>query len=128
MTYEERLAWVQAGPDYQQTHFTSLGQYAEENGCLAYLGQWVGTPHMNQYGLDIRFVDGTTAHLLLPNDGGLGVVPPDTMFFQNGKFIYEMTFPTTEVTNEGETLVHINGTYHYEVDLAAKTVSLTVLQ
>ena len=57
-----------------------------------------------------------------------GVVPPDTMFFQNGKFIYEMTFPTTEVTNEGETLVHINGTYHYEVDLATKTVSLTVLQ
>ena len=128
LTYEERLAWVQAGPDYQQTHFTSLGQYAEENGCLAYLGQWVGTPHMNQYGLDIRFVDGTTAHLPLPNDGGLGVVPPDTMFFQNGKFIYEMTFPTTEVTNEGETLVHIKGTYHYEVDLAAKTVSLTVLQ
>lgn len=83
---------------------------------------------MNQYGLDIRFADGTTAHLPLPNDGGLGSVPPDTMSFQNGKFIYEMTFPTTEVTNEGNTLIHLQGTYHYEVDLVAKTVSLTVIQ
>ena len=128
MTYEERLARVQAGPDYQQFHFTPLGQYAEGNGCIAYLGQWVGTPHMNQYMLDIRFADGTTAHLPLPDDGGRGVVPPDTIAFQNNSFIYEMTFPSQEVTNEGETLVHIKGTYHYEVDLAAKTVSLTVLQ
>ena len=128
MTYEERLAWVQAGPDYQQFHFTPQGQYAEGNGCIAYLGQWVGTPHMNQYRLDIRFADGTTAHLPLPDDGGWGSVPPDTIAFQNGRFIYEMTFPSQEVTNEGETLVHIKGTYHYEVDLAAKTVSLTVLQ
>ena len=128
MTYEERLAWVQAGPDYQQFHFTPQGQYVEGNGCIAYLGQWVGTPHMNQYRLDFRFADGTTAHLPLPDDGGWGSVPPDTIAFQNGRFIYEMTFPSQEVTNEGETLVHIKGTYHYEVDLAAKTVSLTVLQ
>ena len=128
MTYEERLSWVQAGPDYQQTHFTSLGQYAEGDGCIAYLGQWVGVPHMNQYRFDIRFADGTTSYLPLPNDGGWGSVPPDTMSFQHGKFIYEMTFPTTEVTNEGNTLIHLQGTYHYEVDLAAKTVSLTVVQ
>ncbi|MBP3479797.1 MAG: hypothetical protein J6K03_10035, partial [Oscillospiraceae bacterium] len=128
MTYEERLAWVQAEPVYGSLAKISLGQFAEGEGYLAYTGQWVGTPHMDQYALDIRFADGATASLPLPRNGYWGSALPDTMKFEGGKFVYEKAFPTEEVTNEGETLIHLKGTYHYEVDLVAKTVSLTVLQ
>ncbi len=128
MSYEARLAWVQAAPDVQQFSHISLGRYAQEDGCIAYLGEWVGTPHGNQYTLDLRFADGDTARLPLPFDGGWGVFPPDTMAFQDGRFMYEITFTSEAVADEGNTLVHLQGTYHYEVDLSAKTVSLTVLQ
>jgi len=50
------------------------------------------------------------------------------MEFENGKFVYEKVFQDESLTDEGQSLIHLRGTYHYEVDLAAKTVSLTVLQ
>jgi hypothetical protein len=50
------------------------------------------------------------------------------MEFRNGKFIYETSFSDEATISEGDTLIHLAGTYHYEVDLAAKTVSLTVFQ
>ena len=129
MSYEERLEWIQTVTSYEQDrNYISLNQYQEGAGCIAYTGQWVGTPHMDQYTLGIRFADGTTASLPLPRNGYWGSALPDTMRFEGGKFVYEKAFPTEEVTNEGETLIHLKGTYHYEVDLAAKTVSLTVLQ
>lgn len=127
MTYEERLAWVQGGPDYSQT-FTSLGQYVEGEDCIAFLSTWVGVPHGNGQVFQLRFADGTLAYLPMPDENGGPSALPDNMGFQNGKFIYETTFPTEEVTNEGQTLIHLKGTYRYEVNLADKTLSLTVLQ
>ena len=53
---------------------------------------------------------------------------PDSMEFQNGKLVYETTFEDELLMNEGQELIHLKGTYHYEVDLAAKTVSLAVFQ
>ena len=129
MAYEERLAWVQAGPDMNSgSNFVTLEQYREGEGCLAFLGQWVGTPHGGAYVLNLRFADGGLAYLPLPDEGGYASALPDTMEFQDGKFIYEITFPTEELTNEGQTLIHLKGTYHYEVNLADRTLSLTVLQ
>ena len=129
MTYEERLAWVQAGPIYDNsTNYTSLGKYREGEGCLVYLGQWVGTPHVNQYVFNIRFADGTIAYLPLAEMSYYEPALPDSMEFQNGKFVYETTFADELLLNEGQELIHLKGTYHYEVDLAAKTVSLAVFQ
>ena len=80
-------------------------------------------------GLGLRFADGTvSASLPLPRANGYDTALPETIEFRDGKFIYEITFPTEEVTNEGMTLIHLKGTYHYEVDLTTKTVSLSVLQ
>ncbi len=129
MTYEERLVWVQAGPIYDNsTNYTSLGKYREGEGCLVFLGQWVGTPHVNQYVFNIRFADGTIAYLPLAEMSYYEPALPDSMEFQNGKFVYETTFADELLLNEGQELIHLKGTYHYEVDLAAKTVSLTVFQ
>lgn len=127
MTYEERLQWVQAGPDYSQT-FTALGQYAESEGCIAYLATWVGVPRGNGQVFQLRFADGMLAYLPMPDDNAASPALPDSMVFTGGKFVYEKAFPSEEVTNEGETLIHLKGTYHYEVDLVAKTVSLTIVQ
>lgn len=128
MTYGERLAWVQAGPAYGgSTGYTSLGEYREGEGCLAYLGQWVGTPHSDQYGLTIRFADGTEASLPLPRSNGVGAAPPDSMEFRGGKLVYEIRFADEARTDDGQSLIHLKGTYHYEADLEAKTVSLSIL-
>jgi len=63
-----------------------------------------------------------------PRTNGYDSALLETIGFRDGKFVYEITFPAEEVTNEGMTLIHLKGTYRYEVDLTAKTVSLTVLQ
>ncbi len=128
MTYDERLAWVQAaGLDTNATFaLISLGQYTENSGAIAWLGQWVGTPHMDQFVLTLRFADGTDAVLPLPSESMMSIALPESMAFQDGQFLYTVTFPTTETV--GEQLIHLAGTYHYTVDLAAKTVSLTVTE
>ena len=128
MTYDERLAWVQAAELDASATFAliSLGQYTENSGAIAWLGQWVGTPHMDQFVLTLRFADGTDAVLPLPSDSMMSIAPPESMAFQNGQFLYTVTFPTTETA--GGQLIHLAGTYHYTVDLAAKTVSLTVTE
>lgn len=129
MTYEERLALAQTATVYDgSTDYVSLGKYREGDGCLAYLGQWIGTPHMNQYCFEFRFADGSVAYLPLPREGYYESALPDSMEFQNGKFVYETTFADELLMNEGQELIHLKGTYHYEVDVAAKTVSLTVFQ
>lgn len=130
MTYEERLAWVQAGPVYDTDAYAyriPLGEYREGEGCLAYVGEWAGTPHTGQYSLTIRFADGTEAGLSLPRSTFFGTALPDSMEFQNGRFVYEVYFADEMTADEGLSLIHLQGTYHYEVDLEAKTVSLTVL-
>ena len=127
MSYEERLAWVQSGPNYEE-FYTSLGQYKEGEGCIACLCAYVGTPHNGAYVFEFRFADGTMANLPLPRDGYWSSALPDSMEFQSGNFTYNVTFTDELLKDEGQSLIHLKGTYHYEVDLAAKTVSLTVLQ
>lgn len=129
MTYEERLALAQTATVYDgSTDYISLGKYREGEDCLAFLGQWIGTPHVNQYVFNIRFSDGTIAYLPLADMSYPEPALPDSMEFQNGKLVYETTFEDELLMNEGQELIHLKGTYHYEVDLAAKTVSLTVFQ
>ena len=127
MTHDERLAWAQAGPDNGQIWPACTGQYSEGEGCIAYVEKIVAGRYPD-LSLWLRFTDGMIASLLLPRASGYDTALPDTMEFQNGKFIYEIVFPTEELTNEGQSLIHLKGTYRYEVDLDARTVSLTVLQ
>ena len=128
MTYDERLEWAADTGIPQGTAFVSTGRYLEGQNCLAALGQWVGTPHVDQYSLCLRFSDGTMADLPLPRSNEVNIAKPDTMEFTGGTFVYTVTFSDPAVTNEGQTLLHLAGTYCYEVDLAARTVSLTVLE
>ena len=128
MTYADRLAWVQSGAtDSENDAYQSMATYLEGNGCLAYLCQWVGTPHLGAYVFEFRFADGTTALLPLARDGYWASALPDSMEFRNGKFLYETTFTDELLLDEGRELIHLAGTYRYEVDLTAKTVSLTLL-
>jgi len=128
MTYAQRLAWAQAGEDNGNVWPACTGQYIEGEDCIAYVDKIVGGRYPD-LGLGLRFADGTvSASLPLPRANGYDTALPETIEFRDGKFIYEITFPTEEVTNEGMTLIHLKGTYHYEVDLTTKTVSLSVLQ
>ena len=125
MTYEERLAWAQATPAYVEG-YTTMGRYRAGEGCIACLCTYLDGPHRGTDVIEFRFADGTVANLPLPPEGFDG----GTTFikFEDGAFIYEKNFTTEKWTDDGQTLIHFKGTYHYEVDLAAKTVSLTVLQ
>ena len=127
MTYDERLAWVQAA-EFVPNEFYSLGRYTESGGNLAYLGLWSGTPYTDQYALVLRFADGTDAYLPLPNASAMGIAQPDSLEFRDAQFLYAVTFPTQAVSSDGLELIHLAGTYRYTVDLAAKTVSLSVTE
>lgn len=126
MTYEERLAWAKDTTLPASGSLVSTGTYREEAGCLAILGQWVGTSHVDQYYLMLRFPDGALARLPLPMSNPVNVAPPDTMGFSGGTFVYTVSFSEDVVSLDGESPLHIKGTYRYTVDLAAKTASLTV--
>ena len=126
MTYEERLAWAKDTSLPASGSLVSTGTYREEAGCLAILGQWVGTSHVDQYYLMLRFPDGALARLPLPMSNPVNVAPPDTMGFSGGTFVYTVSFSEDVVSLDGESPLHIKGTYRYTVDLAAKTASLTV--
>lgn len=126
MTYEERLAWAQDTTLPETLSLISTGIYQEGEGCLAVLGQWVGTPHTDQYNLILRFPDGTLANLPLPSSSPVNAAPPDTMEFSGGSFVYTIDFPEDFVFYESQVLLHLKGTYRYTVDLETKTVSLSV--
>lgn len=100
----------------------------ESQGYLAYTGQWVGTPHTDQYGLNLRFPDGTLTSLPLPFASEVAIARPNTMEFTGDTFVYTVTFSSQEVTNEGQSLIHLAGTYRYTVDLTERMVSLTVTE
>ena len=128
MTYEERLAWAQAGEDNGNIWPACTGQYSDGEGCIAYVEKIVAGRYPD-LSLHLRFADGTKSESLpLPRAGGYDTALPEAMEFRDGKFVYEITFPTEELTNEGQTLIHLKGAYQYEVDLNTKTISLTVLQ
>lgn len=124
MTYEERLAWAKDTALPSSVSLVSTGTYREGEDCLALLGQWVGTSHVDQYILMLRFPDGTLANLPLPMSNPVNIAPPDTMDFSGGQFTYKVRFDSEE--SFGQTLYHLAGTYRYTVDLESKTVSLTV--
>ena len=135
LTYEERLVWVQSGEVYTQTlegggetSSVSLGQWQEKDGYLAYLWQPYGSPHPGVCGLTLRLPDGTQAKLPLPSEQIYRTARPSFVEFQDGKLIYEVYFSDEGLANGGQNPIHLKGTYHYEVDLTAKTVSLDVLQ
>ncbi len=120
LDYDARLAQVKA---------ESLGgQYWEGEGCLAWVTELTGTPHAQQYRLDIRFADGTLAQLPLPWADYPAVALPESTDYPGGFFCYDLRFDDTTYFNDGNSINHVAGTYYYAVDLAAKTVSLTVIR
>ena len=131
MTYDERLAWCQGG--WQETEepvFFQPEAYTEGNGCIAYWGSQIGASPMGQAykQLFLRFADGTEASLPLPQAQEVGTAPPDTMLFLDGTLVYIISFEDQLLSQDGQTLLHLVGSYRYTVDLADKTVSLTAVQ
>lgn len=131
MTYDERLAWCQGG--WQETEepvFFQPETYMEGDGCIAYWGSQVGASPMGQAykQLLLRFADGTEASLPLPQAQEVGTAPPDTMLFLDGTLIYVVSFEDQLLSQNGQTLLHLAGSYRYTVNLTDKTVSLTVVQ
>lgn len=126
LSYTERMVWIQATAEGFNGD-TSCHRYVESDGAVAFLTEQTGTPHTNQYRLFLRFSDDTLTILPLPNASEAEVAPPDSMSFSEGKFVYEVLFSEELVNSFGQFPIHLAGTYHYEVDLSAKTVSLTVL-
>ena len=131
MTYDERLAWCQGG--WQETE-TSVAfrpeAYVEGNGCIAYWGNMVGVSPMGQAykQLFLRFADGTEASLPLPQAQEAATAPPDTMLFLDDALVYIVSFDDQLLSQDGQTLLHLTGSYRYTVDLTDKTVSLVVVQ
>lgn len=76
--------------------------------------------------LFLRFPDGALAELPLPRADFAGTSFMDTAVFADGKFIYSVSFPS-EQRGDGDALIHLKGTYRYEVDLENRRVTLTVL-
>lgn len=131
MTYDERLAWCQGG--WQETEapvFFQPEAYMEGDGCIAYWGSQVGASPMGQAykQLFLRFADGTEASLPLPQAQEVGTAPPDTMLFLGDTLVYVVSFDDQLLSQDGQTLLHLAGSYRYTVDLTDKTVSLTVIQ
>ena len=102
----------------------------EGDGCIAYWGSQVGASPMGQAykQLLLRFADGTEASLPLPQAQEVGTAPPDTMLFLDGTLVYVVSFEDQMLSQDGQTLLHLAGSYRYTVDLTDKTVSLTVVQ
>jgi hypothetical protein len=130
-TYEERLSSLDAaaktpveaegdagGISFQADAHTEDGEH------IAYYGEWLGTPHANQYGLYLILADGSTAQLPLPAINGFETSHPDSMWFDGDTFVYEITF--TDSYCMDNSCYHVAGTYHYTVDLSAQTVSLEI--
>ena len=131
MTYDERLAWCQGG--WQGTEESVAFRpeaYVEGNGCIAYLGNMVGVSPMGQAykQLFLRFADGTEASLPLPQAQEAATAPPDTMLFLDDALVYIVSFDDQLLSQDGQTLLHLTGSYRYTVDLTDKTVSLVVVQ
>lgn len=131
MTYDERLAWCQGG--WQETEESVAFRpevYTEGNGCIAYWGNMVGVSPMGQAykQLFLRFADGTEASLPLPQAQEAATAPPDTMLFLDDALVYIVSFDDQLLSQDGQTLLHLAGSYRYTVDLTNKTVSLVVVQ
>lgn len=126
MAYAERWAWCGQGGDTEgSSRFIVNSAMADADHYIVYAGNQTGGPP-ETYGkrLFLRFPDGSLAELPLPealdNTDLIG-----TSLFTNGTYVYKVDFP--EELRNGSALVHLKGTYRYEVDLAERRVTLTVL-
>ena len=131
MTYDERLAWCQGGWQEKETSVAFRPEaYVEGNGCIAYWGNMAGVSPMGQAykQLFLRFADGTEASLPLPQAQEAATAPPDTMLFLDDALVYIVSFDDQLLSQDGQTLLHLAGSYRYTVDLTDKTVSLVVVQ
>lgn len=126
MAYAERWAWCQQGGDTEgSSRFIVNSAMADADHYIVYAGNQPGGPP-ETYGkqLFLRFPDGSLAELPLPevlDDTDL----IGTSLFTNGTYVYKVDFP--EELRNGSALVHLKGTYRYEVDLTERRVTLTVL-
>lgn len=127
MSYEERLAWCEKGGSIEDGIGFTVNMFQTQDSYIAYDGNLTGvSPGASAWKyLYLRFPDGTLANLPLPKNAPYSTPLVDTAQFADGKFVYSVSFPEEMVDNG--TLIHLAGTYHYEVDLSARTVSLTVL-
>lgn len=126
MTYAERWAWCQQGGDTEgSSRFIVNSSMADADHYLVYTGNRTGSPpETHGKRIFLRFPDGSLAELPLPevlDDTDL----IGTSFFTNGTYVYNVDFP--EELRNGSALVHLKGTYRYEVDLTERRVTLTVL-
>lgn len=123
-SYEARLAALEKPADSDAGAYFQVESHTEDGQNIAYYGQWFGTPHVDQYCLSLYLADGTLCSLPLPWSGGLGIAPPDKMWFAGDSFNYEITFSAYSYVSDQQ--YHVAGTYRYTVDLTAQTVSLDI--
>lgn len=122
MSYEERLARAQSGEVYKVTYADGGSSdvvaldWREENGTLAFLWQYYGSPHPGICNLSICFADGTLADLPLPETQTNRTAQPASMEFSEGKFLYNVDVSTGDAA----------ATYRCQVDLAEKAILVAV--
>ena len=121
-TYDELIEWLKNPTTDSNPGFVPQS-YQEGSGCIIYLGQWVGTPHTDQYELYCYFPDGTETYLPLPFATAMAIAKPQSMDITGNTLTYEITFDDNLYL---DSYLHFAGTYVYTVDLAAKTVSLQI--
>ena len=115
---EELTDWLAAEPgsDIWQYRVSTGRSWTDADGDIAYLVTLSGTAHTEQYQLYLRFADGQEALLPLPNrPNSYAILAPAAAGFVGGAFTYDI---------DADDL----GTYHYTVDLSARTIAMTVTQ
>ena len=93
------------------------------DGCVIFLGHWIGVPHNDQYDLYCSFADETEAQLPLPLASAMAIAKPQSMDITGNTLTYEITYDDNLYL---DLYLHFAGTYVYTVDLAVKTVSLRI--
>lgn len=121
-TYDELLSWLTADENDGTASLWPV-QYWEQDGYIAYLAQWVGTPHTEQYVFYVYCPDGTECQLELPANSAMGIATPDSVHFEDGKLSYKIVFTDDLYL---DSYLHFAGTYTYTMNLAAKTLSLSI--
>ena len=103
-----------------------VSDFIAQDGAVVYAAYWVGTPHADANFLILRLPDGRQTYLPLPSSSYFGSAEPDAMAFDGDRFTYSVAFSEELLYNEGQSLLHLKGTYRYTVDMTAGTVSLDV--
>ena len=117
---EELLAWLTAeDPEFWWDQLPIGEHWEQPDGAVAYLTVLNGVPHTDQYQLHLRFSDGTSAELPLGYvPDGFAVLTPSSAAFTDSSFTYDI---------DASELGFPGSIYRYTVDLAAKTVAMTVV-